>query len=222
MELKRYIHIIIKRLWLILLLPLAAGTAAAYVSFYVMEPVYQANSTLYIMTRSEDMQYGVDYLSLMAGVYLVKDYRELAKSRTVTEKVITELGLKNITPERLASHISINSKNETRIIEITVRHGDPRTAMQITDKVSEVFVQKAAELMKIDTISIVDKAQIPSNPVEPVPVMNMAVAVLVGLIAAAGIIILLEYLDDTIKTADDVEKYLGLTVLGTIPVFSIK
>lgn len=222
MELKQIIRIILKRLWIILLLPLVAGGASAYYSYNMIQPVYQASTTLYVMNQALDPQTGINYGLLMAGQYLVQDYRELAKSRSVTEKVIQDLGLKNVTSGSLASQISVNPRNQTRIIEISVQDMNPVQAKLIADKVSEVFVQKAKDLLKVDTINIIDLAQIPLVPIEPVPTRNIAIALFVGVLIAFGIVFLIEYLDDTIKTIEDVDKQLGLNVLGIIPVYNIK
>jgi capsular polysaccharide biosynthesis protein len=158
----------------------------------------------------------------MAGQQLVKDYSELIKSRTVTSSVINELKLKDITPESLASKITVSSKNNTRIIEIKVQDGDPNNARAIADKVSNVFISKVIEIMNAQNVGIIDKAETPTNPVKPNKRMNVAIAFLIGIMAAVGLIFFLEYVDDTIKTNEDVEKYLGLTVLGTIPVLSLE
>ena len=95
-------------------------------------------------------------------------------------------------------------------------------AAKIADKLGEVFASKVIELMNVDNVSVIDKAIIPEKPVKPNPFINTAAAFFIGLLAAAGIAFLLDYLDDTLKTPEDIEKYLQLTVLGIIPEFSIK
>lgn len=222
MELKQYFHIIYKKLWIIILLPLVASMVSAYVSFYVLKPVYESNTTLYVINKKPDNQLAIAYNDIMVGQQLVKDYRELVKSRTVTSAVIDELKIRDISPESLAGHISVNSKNETRLIEIKVQDGDPQRASNIADKVGEVFINKVIDLMKVENVSVVDRAQTSGKPIKPRPMINIAIAFFTGLLAALGIVFLLEYLDDTIKSPEDVEKYLGLTVLGTIPVFNLK
>ncbi|MCR4435375.1 MAG: Wzz/FepE/Etk N-terminal domain-containing protein [Clostridiales bacterium] len=222
MELKQYFSIIYKRIWMVIALPLMAALASGYVSLCVLDKVYEADTTLYVINKKADSQSPIAYNDIMTGQYLVKDYRELVKSRTVTSTVIQELGIKDLTLEDLASNISVNSKNDTRIIEIKVQDKDPQRAAQLADKVGEVFINKVVDLMKVENVSIVDRAQTSSEPVKPRPGVNIAVAFFAGLMAAVGIAFLMEYLDDTIKTSEDIEKYLDLTVLGTIPVFNIK
>jgi capsular polysaccharide biosynthesis protein len=222
MELKEYLSIIMKRIWLIIFLPVIVAAISAYVSFYVMDPIYEANTTLYIINKSSSPGLTIAYNDLLVGQQLVNDYKEIVKSRKITSKVIEELNLTGWSPSRLARKINVSAKNNTRVIEIVVSDSNPQLAKDIADKVAEVFKREAVNLMKVENVNIVDTAQLPENPVKPRHRMNIAVSFLIGLLAAIGIVFLVEYFDDTIKTADDVEKYLGLTVLGTIPEFSAK
>lgn len=227
MELKQYVHIILKRLWIIILLPLVAAGSSAVMSFYVMKPVYEANSTLYVIdknrnTDSSDSSSDISYNEIYVGGALVKDYTELVKSRTVTSSVIEKLKLEDITPAQLAGMISVSSKNDTRIIEISVSDNDPKRAMEITNAVCDVFIEKVGELMQIENVNIVDPAVQPTEPVKPRPMINIAIALFAGICMAVGIIFLMEYLDDTIKNNEDVERYLNIPVLANIPRLNLK
>lgn len=222
MEIKQYFRILLKRLWIVMLMPLAAAAASAYASFYLIAPVYESNTTLYVISRQSDANPVLAYNDLLAGQQLVKDYREIIKSRTITSAVIESLKLEDMSPEELADKISVNSKNDTRIIEIRVQDGNAERAKEIADKTAEVFKEKVLELMKVENVNIVDRAHTAKEPVKPRPIINVALSLAAGFLAAVGIVFLLEYLDDTIKSAEDIEKYLGLNVLGTIPVFNLK
>lgn len=222
MEIKQYFQIMLKRWWIIVLLPLTVSIASAYISFYVLKPVFEADTTLYIINKHYDPQIGPAYNELVVGQYLVKDYRELIKSRTVTGTVVEELKLEGMTPGILANKINVNSKNDTRIIEISIQDEDPEKAKEIADKVSEVFKSKVIDLMKVDNVSVVDAAQLPLKPVRPRPLTNIAISFFAGIMIAIGFIFVFEYFDDTIKTYEDIEKYLDLPIIGTIPVMSIK
>lgn len=220
MELKEYLDIIIKKKWLIILLPLIATMITAYVSFYIVDQVYEANTTLYIINKSSGSEFSIAYNDLLVGQQLVKDYKEIVKSRRITSEVIEELELGNISSSMLSEKINVNARNDTRLIEIKVQDSSPQTAVDIANKLAEVFTREIVNIMKVENISIVDTAQLPEHPIKPRPMMNIAVAFILGLLTALGISFIIEYLDDTIKTTDDVEKYLGLTVLGTIPEFT--
>lgn len=221
-ELKQIVAILLKRWWLILVLPVIAALAAFYFTTYFVEPVYQSGTTLYVINKNTAVQNTIAYNDLLTGQQLVKDYRELIVSRRVTGAVISELRIHDITPEALASKLNIKSKNDTRVIEIVAEDTDPQRAARIADKVGEIFIKEAIALMKVDNIEIIDGAIAGKTPVKPNVRLNVMVAFVLGFFAACGIAFLIEYLDDTIKTPEDVEKHLGLAVLGTIPEFNNK
>ena len=220
-DIKQIFRAVLKRWWLILLVPLVTSSIAAYVSFFVIDPVYEANATLYVISRQEAQQSTIQYNDMLVGQQLVKDYREIVKSRTVTSQVIEDLDL-DMSSKELAEKISVGSKNDTRIIEISVQDTDPDRASIIANKTCEVFMSKVKDLMKVENVEIVDNAISPETPVKPRPLLNIAIGMFLGLFVALGVIFLIEYLDDTIKNSEDVEKYLGLPVLGTIPDLDIK
>ena len=222
LDLKQLFLIIIKRWWLMLLIPLVAAGVTAYLSYYVLDPVYEANTTLYVINKQSENQTTIAQSDLTVGGLLVQDYKEIIVSRTVTQEVIDQLGLIGLTTDELADKITVEAKNNTRILEIRVKDENPERAKKITDALASVFIERVVELMKVDNVSIVDAAVVPNAPVEPRPLRNTAIAAAAGLLLAIGAAFLLEFLDDTIKTSEDVEKHLGLTVLGTIPVFTLK
>lgn len=222
MEIKLYFTITVKRLWIRILIPIIAGSIAAFFSFYVMKPVYEANTTLFVINKQVLNQSPSGYNDLITGQLTIKDYRELIRSRSVTASVIEQLNIKNNTSEVLAKKISVNSKNDSRIIEIVVQDENPENARDIANKVGDIFIQKATALMKVNSVEIVDKAQLPNLPVKSKPFINIAFAILIGILISVGITFLKEYMDDTIKTVEEVEKHLGLPVLGTIPSLNMK
>jgi len=226
MELKEYLFIIRKRLWLIILLCLVSTITAAAGNKYLLKNVYEADTSLYVGKQTSD-QNAIAYNDLIIGQSLVKDYRELAKSRTVAQDVVSELKKEGkapaeLNPNELSKKISVSLRGETRIIEIKVEDQNPASAVIYANKVANVFKIKAKELMKIENVEIIDWAVYPDNPVKPKRARNIAVAFLLGLMAGMGLAFFLEYIDNTIKTPEDVEKYLGLPVIGTIPILEIE
>ncbi|MDF2524681.1 MAG: hypothetical protein K0R31_2322 [Clostridiales bacterium] len=223
MELKQYFFIIYKRMWLIILIPVVTGIVSAFVSFVVLIPVYESNTTLYVINRTlGNDSTTITNSDLMVGEALVKDYRELIKSRIVTGMVVEELHLTDLTDSTLAGKVNVNLKGNTRVLEIKVEDSDPERARDIANKFAEVFIKKAVPLMKVDNIEVIDKAIASTEPVKPKKLTNVLLAVFIGMFASIGVIFLIEYLNDTIKTNEDVRQQLGLTVLGTIPVMDIE
>ncbi|MEZ0537029.1 YveK family protein [Caldicellulosiruptoraceae bacterium PP1] len=219
MELKEYILILRKRLILISSITLISTLAAIILSFYVMPPVYKATTTLFAGRSNSDSNNDniqALYSDVLLGQQLVKDYREIAVSRSVLQKVISDLKL-DMKPEALQSMISVNLKNDTRILSIDIESTDPKFAAVVANKLSEVFIDAVQKIMKIENVQIVDKAVIPDKPEKPKKMLNTAIAFILGLMVGVGIAFFLEYLDNTLKTPEDVEKYLEVPVLAIIP-----
>jgi len=219
LEIKEYLLIIRKRIILIALITIISTLSATILSFYILDPVYKATTTLFAgrsTSNSADENIQALYSDVLLGQQLVKDYREIAASRTVLEKVIKELNL-NMKPEELSKMVSVSLKNDTRILMINIESKDPKFAAVIANKLSEVFIEAVQKIMKIENVQIVDKAVVPTNPEKPKKLLNIAIAFVLGLMVSIGIAFFIEYLDNTIKTPDDVEKYLELPVLAVIP-----
>jgi capsular polysaccharide biosynthesis protein len=103
------------------------------------------------------------------------------------------------------------------MLEISVQNGNPEKACSIANTLSDVFVEEVKTFMNSEDVKIMDRAQLPAGPIKPRKMLNVVIAAFLGLMGSMGLVFLMEYLDNTIKTEDDVQKYLGLTVLASIP-----
>lgn len=219
-SLREYFFVLIKRLWLILLLTVICIGASGIISFYVLKPEYQTFTTL-MVGRPKDYQntnQQLDYNEIMVNQQLVTTYGELVKSRVVADDVIRDLKL-DIPFDEFKDKVNVNLVKDTEIIKIEVTDGDPELAAAIANKTAEVFMDKVKDIMNIENVQIIDRAQVTDKPVKPRPFLNMAIAGVLGLMAGIFLAFILEYFDNTIKTQEDVQKYLGLSVIGTIPKF---
>ena len=222
LELKQYIRIIIKRIWIVITIPIIAAMISAFVVLFLIEPEYEAGITLYVMIKGTNTEVPVEYEDIMISEQLVKDYRELIRSKSVTKGIISRLNITDISSNELANKISVDLKKDTRILEIKVKDQDAERAKILADAAGVVFIEKVEELMESVKIEVVDEAEIPEKPNEPKLIIFISAAILAGLLFAICLIFLMEYMNDTIRTVEDVEKNLGLTVLGTIPTMDIK
>jgi len=219
-DLRQYWDVLRKRWMIVVLLPLIAALTSGAISFFVIKPVYQASTTLIVGKKaSESGQAAAQMLDnsvLLANQQLAKTYATIAQSRTVEQNVIKNLNL-SLTVAGLDSMVSINPVKTTEILEIQVNNTNPELAASIANTMAQEFSKAVIEIKKVDSVSIVDTAVTPDNPVKPNKKLNILIAFVVGLMAAVGIVFLLEYLDNTLKTSSDVEKLLGIPVLGVIP-----
>ena len=180
-------------------------------------PKYTSVTKLFVMTKNDDTSANATYTDLQTGSMLTKDYMELVKSRPVLEKTISKLKL-DVTPEELAGMITTETPTDTRIMSISVTDDDPKEAKQIADTLRKAVSVQITEIMSADSVNTVEEGNLPTSPSSPNVKKNMMLGALLGLVISMGLIVLISILDDTVKTPDDVEKYLGLNVLTSIPI----
>lgn len=212
-DLLELFYVLLHRLWMILLAAVICAAGAYVGTKELVTPQYTSTSMLYMVSKGVSITSVAD---IQLGSQLTPDYMVLIKSRPVLETVIENLDLP-VSYERLAGMITLTNSDETRFIRVTVTNANPETAKQIADEVAEVAVSKVAELMKVDEPSIIEKGQVATAPSSPNVRKNCMMGALLGAVVVAAILILLYILNDTIATQEDVEKYLGLNTLGTIP-----
>lgn len=180
-------------------------------------PKYTSVTKLFVMAKNDDTSASATYTDLQTGSMLTKDYMELVKSRPVLEKTISKLKL-DVTPEELAGMITTETPTDTRIMSISVTDDDPKEAKQIADTLRKAVSVQITEIMSADSVNTVEEGNLPTSPSSPNVKKNMMLGALLGLVISMGFIVLISILDDTVKTPDDVEKYLGLNVLTAIPI----
>lgn len=209
-----------RRLWIVLLIPLVAGVTAGFVSLYVLKPVYSASTTLWVIKEGTAAQITLSDVQLSRN--LTKTYAEVAKSRAVMAEAMSLLMRTDITVQQLQARLKVTPVRDTEILSFTVEDGDPVMAARIADAVATAFKAQIRQIMKVENVAVVDLAMIPTQPIAPRPVRNVALALVVGIMGALGLAVLLEYLDTSIKSPDDVARHIGLPVLGLIPVIDTR
>lgn len=219
MELKEYLQVVTKRKWIVVIITAAFTVISVVISLFLLKPVFQADTSLYVGKQVTDTQTVLAYNDIMLSTQLVKDYREFAKSRLVTGTVKEQLKLEGITVEDIAGKIGVNLKNDTRLIQITAEDENPRVARDIANKEADVFKEKIVDLMDVENVRVIDKAQTPVSPIKPNKLRNVTIALFLGFVVGIGTVLLIEYFDNTVKTPEDIKKYYDLPVIGTIPVF---
>lgn len=202
-----------------LVIIILAGVAAACVAFLATKlfitPTYDSTTKVYVVSQSSNSD-NLTYSDMQLGTQLTKDYMELVKSRTVVESVIADLGL-DLTYEALCGKISVKNTTDTRIMSITVTDKDPKLAQDIANSLRISVSEQIREVMRVDEVNVVEEANLPEKPARPSAFRNFAIGGVVGVFLAVAAVVLIFVLDDRIKTQEDVEKYLQLSVLGTIP-----
>lgn len=199
------------------LLILAAGLLGgclygAYTAFF-MEPLYTSTSSILVLSKETTLTSIAD---LQLGTQLAADYQVLIKSTSVMDDVIEDLDLK-MSADQLRESLSITNPADTRILEVSVTNIDGALAKEIADKVVEVASEYIGDKMEVIPPKVIEKGKLPTVQTSPSMSKNVMMGFLLGIVFCGGIICLLTIMDDSIKSEDDMEKYLDIAVLASVP-----
>ena len=195
-------------------LALAFAIAAGAYTIYFVTPMYQATSTIYVLSRRDS---AINMSDLQIGTALTSDYIKVFKMWEVHEEVISNLNLP-YTYAQMRSMLSVANESGTRMLDITVTSPSPTEAAAIANEYAKVASQYIADTMATDKPNIMSVALVPANPVSPNKTRNIMLGFMLGLVLGGGIVTLRMLADDTYKTAEDIRKYTGLATLAVIPI----
>lgn len=218
-DLREVFILLISKCWLIILVGIVTAAIGFGISAFLIPPTYESTTKIYILNKQQENT--VTYSDVQLGTQLTKDYAELIKSRLVLEKVIHKLQLETIYEgmdyEALLDKVSVTTPTDTRILAITVTDLDPVMAMEIANSIREEAAVHIKNVMDIEAVNVVETANLPVEKAGPSVFKWTAIGGVLGAFFVTAIILIFFFLDDTIKTGDDVEKYLGLSTLALIP-----
>ena len=206
---------VLQKIWVVILSALLLGAATYLVCSFLIIPKYRSTTKIYVINRQNSDS--LTYSDLQTGTQLTKDYQELVTSRPVLEEVKAELGL-DIENDKFKKTITVSVPTDTRIVSITAEDTDPYMARAIADSVRNSAAEHIANVMNTEAVNVVEEANLPTEIYSPKIIRNTVIGAVLGAFIAIVFIVIIYIMDDTIKNPDDVEKYLNLSVLGTIPV----
>lgn len=204
---------LLKKLWLIVSAAIITACVFAGYTHLRIAPTYVSTATMLVLAQETTLS---SLANLQLGSQLKGDYTILITSRPVVETVIENLGL-DMTYKQLASRISTENPEDTRILYISVTLHDAKQAKAVVDEVARVSSQFIAEQMNIVAPKIVEEGVVPSGRSGPNLAKNTVIGFLIGAFGVALVIIVLELLNDTIQTEDDIENYLGIPTFAVVP-----
>lgn len=200
--------------WLVILIVFAVCISGAFVyGQFISVPQYTSSATIYAVNQDDTK---ISTSELAISTYLTKDCCQLIVSRTVLENVINDLGL-DTTYDALKSQIKVTNDDETRFINVKVTTTDPELSRKIANGVCEVSKEKIIEYLGVDWVKITDNANLPKAPSSPSLSRYLLYGFVGALIICAAFILLTYYRNEKISSAEDVENYLGICTLATIP-----
>ena len=215
---ERIIKTLIKKWWLILIVVLVSTGFTTIYTVSTSRPIYQAQTTLYVMTTGNSQKSVITTDNIAVSQQLVKDYSELIKSEKITSSVVESLGLKG----KLSSSVSIDTVKGTNLMQLSVKDISAEKAQAVANTFAKVLIDNTVGISNQTNLSVVDEAKLPTSPIASSKYITIAISFLLSLVAVCGIIIGIEYLDNTAHTVEDVENELGYSVIGIIPEMDIK
>lgn len=198
---------------MILLSTVMVGGIAFVISTFLLTPQYESTAELYVLSKSTSITSLAD---IQMGTSLTNDYIVTVKGRPVIEQVIQNMDL-NETYKSLSARISLNNPSNSRILEIIVKDPDPELAKKIADETADVASAFIAEKMQQDPPTVIQYGYADGEAVSPSITKNTLIGAIAGMLIACALITVSYLMNDTIMTADDVEKKLGMNLLGQLP-----
>lgn len=202
-----------RRIWLILGVAVLFGCIAGVYSSFVLTPQYISTAMVYILSKETTLTSLAD---LQIGSQLTKDYKIIVTSRRVLNSVIEEMEL-GITYQELANKVTINNPQDTRILSISVEDPDPHMAKLIADQIAATSSDYIGDIMEMVPPKLIEEGAVPVLKSSPNNMKNTMIGGLLGAVLTCGLITLQVIMNDTVRTEEDVVKYLGLTVLASVP-----
>ncbi|KLE14607.1 Wzz/FepE/Etk N-terminal domain-containing protein [Clostridium sp. C8] len=206
----------LKKRWLMIVtITLIATIISAALSFFVIKPKYEATTKVFIGKDEGDNQ-AYNQNDVLMYQKLMKTYSEAIKTKDLVSRSLqgTSLELK---PEDVLANLTVSPVTDTQILQIKYKSNNPQEAKVVIQELTDEFIKTSKELVPNGNIKTIEEVQLPENPVSPNKKMNIAIAFLLGLMVSVGLAFLLEFLDNTFKSKEQLERELDIPVIGVIP-----
>lgn len=208
-----------KRYKLIIGITLAFTVIAAVLSFFVIKPKYEVTTKLFIgkeINQSQKQQY--DNNDVMMYQKLLTTYAEVIQTDDLIQRGLNK-GHLNIDVKDVKDGLKVTPRADTQILEISYTGTDKLQAVNIVKDITDEFIKESKKLIPNGNIQVIEQAKVPENPVSPNKKLNILIAFVLGVMVSVGLSLLLEFMNNTYKSKEDVENYLDIPVIGVIPEF---
>lgn len=221
MEINKIIRLIIRKWWLIVFL-LASGGGLGFASAHFSLPFYEVSTSLYIMPSEQHPDNSMNINDFTLSKYLVEQYSDIISSKSVASAILKDVQEYEINEYQLMSMVRIVTYDDSSIFYIKARGTDPELTAAVANATARQFRVQLNRITKSSNVQILDVAVVPQNPVSNNSVAKIMIGLLLGLVCAVAIIYAIEYFDNKIRSAEDVEDSLKLHVIGFIPEHDIR
>ena len=206
----------IKKRWIMIVaITLSATLISGILSFFVIKPVYETSTKLFIgKEEREDTVYNTNDIQMYQK--LLQTYAQAIKTKDLVGRAINSLNYE-LEPSKVVGALTVTPVTDTQILQIKYKSKNQQEAVDVLKNITEQFIITSKELVPNGNVRVIEEVELLENPVSPNKKMNIAIAFLLGLMVSLGLVFLLEYLDNTYKNKEQLEKELDIPVLGVIP-----
>ncbi|OOM16556.1 YveK family protein [Clostridium saccharobutylicum] len=216
-RLEDIVNILNKRWKMILSITVITTLIAGILSFFIIAPKYEASTKLFIgkeNSQTQDKNYNNSDIQMYQQ--LLKTYAGVITTNDLVESAINNADL-NVTSEEVLKNLTVTPSANTQILEIKYISKDKALSRDLVDSITNQFIKKSTDLIPNGNVKVIESVKMPEDPVSPNKKLNIAIGFLLGLMVSIGLAFLLEFVDNTFKTKEQVEQILGLPVVGAIP-----
>ncbi|AGX45202.1 YveK family protein [Clostridium saccharobutylicum] len=216
-RLEDIVDILNKRWKMILSITVITTLIAGILSFFIIAPKYEASTKLFIgkeNSQTQDKNYNNSDIQMYQQ--LLKTYAGVITTNDLVENAINNADL-NVTSQEVLKNLTVTPSANTQILEIKYISKDKTLSRDLVDSITNQFIKESTELIPNGNVKVIESVKMPENPVSPNKKLNIAIGFLLGLMVSIGLAFLLEFVDNTFKTKEQVEQILGLPVVGAIP-----
>ena len=216
-DLVEVFYLLLDNIWKIIICMVIGGMIAFGYTKLFVKPTYLATSKIYVVSASNNSV--INLSDLQVGSQLTSDYQELMLARPILQDVIKNLDL-NMDYKELEKTIEITNTSGTRILAINVTTTNAQTSADIANELAKQATVYLPEIMETESPNIVESAVAPSKKANPSYSKNTLIGMLIGMVLVCAALIIKFVANDTVVTAEDVEKYFGTMPLGSIPEYT--
>ena len=214
-DLRELFFIIKNNIVAIIAVTVLFAVAGGMVTMFMITPMYEASATMIVNTR-QDQTANVTNDQINSAKNLVDTYAIIIKSDTVLSSVISDLNL-DMTYSQLSSSVTVSAVDSTQVMQVSVQNADPALAKSIVAEITAIAPEIILDKVEAGSVKVISEARAGDKPVSPSLTKNVAIAALLGLVLSVGFVLLREMLNNTFKSDEDIQKNLGIPVLGVIP-----
>ncbi|TDM03842.1 YveK family protein [Macrococcus carouselicus] len=199
-------------------LSLLGALVATLLTFFLLEPKYE-ESTQVIVSQNE-ISKTFTQQDIQASLQLINTYSEIMQSPSIIEEVMRNLNIKEDL-EDFSKKIEVSHSNESQVLNVFVRDEDPKQAVAIANEIASVFQKRIPDIMNVDNVSILAKAELDKKPqpVSPIPAINIPIGLILGALIGLAIAFLRAFLDKRVQTEEEVSRVLDIPVIGSVAHF---